>query len=61
MPYPGHKSITLDEPTLQELEEWRQELKMRTTPELIRAIVRKKQKVMSFLYILRFSKAHEVS
>lgn len=61
MPYPGHKSITLDEQTLGELKELQAQYNFRTLPELLRAIIRKKEQVKKFLYKLWFSKALPVS
>ena len=50
------QSMTMDIPAYEQLQAWADSLGMKTRAELIRAILRKKDQVDKFLYILLFSK-----
>lgn len=46
--------MTMDIPTYEQLELWAKEMGMKTRAELIRTILRKKEKIQKILYSLAF-------
>ena len=54
MPIRGYKAITQDEASYRELQELAKNLGMKSVPELIRAVLRKKERIEGILYTLRF-------